>query len=318
MSVYVKAVENAMLCMSRQCWEAGIAAQALLEKGDEEKLRLMVYDMVLRQSTDGRLCNVENTPAITDSSFCMPAVYAVAIREKNEKYLNAVMDNAQLFLNTEDRAEDGTLYHMRGTKQIWADSAAFLPYALALTGSPKEGVQQMEGIRRRLYHEESGLYYHMWDEESKTFLRPLAWGIGNGWILTGLLRLGLELDSSHEKDKEELFAEFRRLLDRMLSLETEKHGFHDILDDPSTFEEAETAAMVAYVIYRGVKEGILAREYMERADWIRMALYQRVSFEGLVMGASSSPDFLRSGTSVEAQAHFLLMETVYREAMGKQ
>lgn len=312
MSVYVKAVENAMLCMSRQCWEAGIAAQALLEMGDEEKLRLMVYDMVLRQSEDGRLCNVENTPAITDSSFCMPAVYVVALQEKNETYLNAVMDNAQLFLNTEDRAEDGTLYHMRGTQQIWADSAAFLPYALALTGSPKEGIRQMEGIRKRLYQEESGLYYHMWDEESKTFLRPLAWGIGNGWILTGLLRLGLELETSYAEEKERLFAEFRRLLDQMLALETENHGFHDILDDPSTFEEAETAGMVAYAIYRGVKEQILAPEYLERADWIRTALQQRVSFEGLVMGASSSPDFIRSGTSVEAQAHFLMMEAAYK------
>lgn len=66
-------VKNAMLCMTRQCWEQGIAAQAFWEMGNYDELELVVHDMMLRQSSDGRLCNVENTPAVTDSAFCIPA-----------------------------------------------------------------------------------------------------------------------------------------------------------------------------------------------------------------------------------------------------
>ena len=43
-------VKRAMLLMTRQCWEAGIAAQALLERGDESDLEIMVRDIVTRQS----------------------------------------------------------------------------------------------------------------------------------------------------------------------------------------------------------------------------------------------------------------------------
>ena len=64
-------VLRAMLCMTRQCWEQGMAAQCLSELGREEELSLVVYDMVRRQSSDGRLCNIENTPAVTDSAFCI-------------------------------------------------------------------------------------------------------------------------------------------------------------------------------------------------------------------------------------------------------
>ena len=76
-------IKNAMLCMTRQCWEQGIAAEALLETEDFDSLGIVVYDMVLRQSEDGRLCNVENTPAVTDSSFCIPPVFLYGKMVKN-------------------------------------------------------------------------------------------------------------------------------------------------------------------------------------------------------------------------------------------
>ena len=183
-------VLQAALCMTRQCWEQGMLSYALLECGEEtrELLDMAVYDMVLRQSPDGRLCNVENTPAVTDSAFCIPAVLAVGKREKNETYIQAADKNARFLVEEAGRTKDGVLCHVQGTSQVWADSAAFLPYALVITGYPEEGYRQMEGILRHLYQEGSGLYAHIWDEETDSFPDGKAWAIGNGWILTGLER----------------------------------------------------------------------------------------------------------------------------------
>ncbi len=128
MSEYKEKVLRGMMCMTRQCWEDGIAAQALMEIGEEELLELVVYDMVLRQSSDGRLCNVENTPAVTDSAFCVPAVFAWAEKTGSEKYKESVDRNIKFFLKDAERGEDGTLYHMIHTQEVWADSAAYLPY----------------------------------------------------------------------------------------------------------------------------------------------------------------------------------------------
>lgn len=312
-------VLQAMMCMTRQCWEAGVAAQALLEIGEYELLELMVYDMVLRQSSDGRLCNVENTPAVTDSSFCIPATLAVAEKlrsaglENAVKYEKAADRNIQFLLNDAEHAEDGTLYHMIHTEEVWADSAAYLPYALALAGYYRESFMQMKGITRRLYDEKSGLYFHMWDDYKNDYLRALPWGIGNGWILTGLLRTMSVWSSEkqYKEEKETMKRWFDELLVNLLECENENHGFYDVLDDRETFEESETAAMVAYTIYRGVREGYVDEKYLLRADAIREALLKKVTKEGLVMDAASSPAFDRPGTAVECQAHVLMMEKEY-------
>lgn len=304
----IQKVRDAMLCMTRQCWEQGIVAQALQETGEDDLLEVVIHDMILRQSSDGRLCNVENTPAVTDSAFCIPAVWLTGKKTENPKYLEAADRNIQFLLNDAEHAADGTLFHMIHTAQIWADSTAFLPYSLALAGYYKEAYVQMEGICSRLYCEKSGLYLHMWDEETKTYLRPLAWGVGNGWVLTGLLRTLSVWDHSYAEEEKQMKKRFFELLERVLALETEHHGFHDILDDPAAFEESETAAMVAYVLYRGVKEGFLGNDYLARADAIRAALYQKVDEKGMVWDAASSPSFDRPGTAVECQAHVLMME----------
>lgn len=305
-------VLQAMLCMTRQCWEQGIAAQALMECGHEELYKLAVYDMVLRQSSDGRLCNVENTPAVTDSAFCIPAVLEAGRKYCCGEYKTAAEKNIRFLLEDAEHALDHTLFHMIHTQEIWADSAAFLPYSLALAGHWREAWTQMEGICSRLYHKESGLYYHMWDEGRKEYLRPLAWGVGNGWILTGLLRTLLVWNEGFREEKIRMEARFHELLDNMLAMETKEHGFHDILDDDSTFQESETAAMVAYAIYRGVSEGMVDTHYLERADRIREALLEKVTSQGLVQDAASSPGFDRPGTSVECQAHVLMMEKCYK------
>ncbi len=299
-------VLRAMLCMTRQCWEQGIAAQALLEKKEEELLELFVDDMLLRQSSDGRLCNVENTPAVTDCSFCIPAVWEIGKRTGNQRALKACGENREFFLEKAERTPDGVLYHMAGSSDIWADSAAFLPYTLALLGKPEEGTAQMYGICDRLYRKEKGLYSHKWNEEKQGFIRDALWGIGNGWILTGLLRLYLEVR------EEKLLSMFGQLLAAMVDCLDETYLLHDVLDEKDSFYETESSEMLAYAIYRGVREKIVDAALVKTADCIEQAVRKKVNDRGQVLDASSSPDFVRPGTSVECQAHFLMMEEAKR------
>ena len=56
-SINQKALE-VMLCMTRQCLEKGMAAHALLEISEPAKLNLLVHDMILRQTANGRLCKI--------------------------------------------------------------------------------------------------------------------------------------------------------------------------------------------------------------------------------------------------------------------
>lgn len=304
-------VKRAMLCMTRQCWEQGICAQALLETEDEDMLLLAVHDMVLRQGSDGRLCDVENTPAVTDSSFCIPAVLAAAKKEKKEEYERAALKNIMYLVKQAPGSADGTLFHMRGTQEIWADSAAFTPYAMALGGYVPEACEQMLGITRKLYVPEKKLYNHIWDESKKAFKRPEAWGVGNGWILTGLLRLILCFGEGCSGEKKIFVKLFQELLDSMLNCLTPDGKFHYILDEPDTFPETETCAMAAYSIFRACKEQLIGQSFLDTAFLLRENVWKMVDGDGLVQSCAGSPDFLYPGTSVEGQAHTLMMEKAY-------
>lgn len=303
-------VKQAALRMTRQCWEQGILSQAFLESGDTDNLQGMVDDSIRRQSKDGRLCNIEDTPAYTDSAFCIPSVLAMYEKTGDVHYREAALKNLEFLKKKADRTADGVLIHMRGTTEIWADSAAYMPYSFALAGDYEEACFQMNGILNKLYDPETGLYCHMWDDSRRTFKRKGVWGVGNGWILTGLLRLHLALPDSIT-EKEITAKKLRSLLDRILAYRTVEGRFHDILNDENTFLETETAEMIAYTIYRGVGENVLDRTLLPIAHQIREEVVKCVDSEGKVHSCAGSPDFVKSGVSVEGQAHFVMMESAF-------
>ncbi len=307
-------VRKATLCMTRQCWEQGMLSFAFLETGQTEEQDLLTYDMVVRQSGDGRLCNVENTPAVTDSSFCIPAVLDSGKRLCRQDYTDAALRNIDYLLHDAPRAEDGTLCHMLGTTQIWADSAAFLPYSLILTGHPDEAMVQMKGILSCLYLPETGLYAHIWEnaEGGGSFIDGTAWGVGNGWILTGLLRSSLAIREADPAAADWMEEKFRDLLSVMLEYMTPENSFHYTLDKEETFLDTEVCAMVVCAIYDAVRTGILQKGYKTYADRIRGYILTKVTEDGLVTDSSGSPDFAHAGTSVESQAHVLMMEAKRR------
>ena len=305
-------VLRAALCMTRQCWEQGMLSYALLMSGHKDILEMVVYDMVLRQSADGRLCNVENTPAVTDSAFCIPAVLAEGIRTGREEWVTAAHQNADFLLQDAERTEDGILYHIRGMAEVWADSAAFLPYAMAVTGYPHEGYRQMTGILDLLYLEKSGLYAHIRVTASGNYPDGNAWAVGNGWILTGLLRTIRVLPEEMKEERKDLEKRFKDLLIRVLKYQCGDGGFHDVLDDPETYMESESTAMFACAVYGGILDGLLDadRELLQKAERMTEYIRRHTLEDGRVTGAASSPFFDRPGTSVECQAHVLMLNTL--------
>ena len=81
-------------CMARQCWEQALLAQAMLECGHTGKeFEYVVRNMIVRQNPDGRLCDVENTPAVVDSCFCIPAVMWLGEKYQDSYYLDAAKCN---------------------------------------------------------------------------------------------------------------------------------------------------------------------------------------------------------------------------------
>ena len=163
-------------------------------------------------------------------------------------------------------------------------------------------------IERRLRDPITGLYRHKWHEGKQIFTRGLYWGVGNGWALVGLMRMARAMLDRDDPRSDAVSADFRALVDAMIPYQAENGLFHDVLDDVKTFYESETAEMFAYSIYNMVSWRKLDDRYLEYADLARRAVTERVDADGIIRGCSGSPTFEQEGTSVEGQAHFIMME----------
>jgi rhamnogalacturonyl hydrolase YesR len=208
---------------------------------------------------------------------------------------------------------DGIIYHNYIENMIWVDAFYMLPPFLAVAGQGAEAVRQVKGYRRILLDPEKKLYYHIWDQDRGRFERKLLWGVGNGWAAAGMTRVVRALPASMNDDKNMIKGFIKELIDAALKYQRDDGLFNDILDDPSSFVDTNSAQMFAYSIYRGVKGGWLDNSYLRYADRMRKAAHSKVDPFGLVQGVCGAPNFNRPGTATEGQAFFLLMEAAYND-----
>jgi len=307
----IEKVKNAMLAMQRRAWEQGVAAQALLEMGEHELAILLAKDAVVNRLKDGRLGLNEGDRPVTDPAANGEPVLFAAQATGDPLLQQAAGGMLNFLLHLAPKNRDGILFHNFIERRVWVDSFYMAPPFLAVAGQPEEAVKQVVGLRKILIHPEKKMYYHIWDEDKQAFERGLFWGVGNGWAAAGMTRVWKALPEQMQAEKQMIAGFIQEVIDGCLAHRRADGLFHDILDDPATFVETNTAQMLSYAIYRGVKAGTLDSTYLQHADRMREAVYLKVDSFGLVQGVCGAPHFDRSGTATEGQAFFLLMEAAY-------
>ena len=290
-------VLTAMLAMQRQSWEQGVAAHAALDLGRHDLARLLAEAAVVRQAADGRLGDVDGEDGAVNGAACGEAVLAAGFADAGRRQLTWLTERAP-------RAADGTLFHLLSRREVWADTVYMVVPFLAVAGRPDLAAEQVEGHRRRLCRD--GLYSAIWSEDTGSLRRPDRWGGASGWVVAGIAR-ALRLAPSLPRN--DLGAHVREVLDACLAHRRADGLFHDVLDDPSTFVETNAAQMFAYAALVGAADGWLAPSYADVGRDLAAAAAAKVNGLGLVTGACASPAFDRPGTSTEAQAFHLMVQS---------
>jgi unsaturated rhamnogalacturonyl hydrolase len=300
----------ALLGMQRQSWEQGVLGHALLDLGRTALLPALARDAVARQTPDGRLAEVEDG-AVVNSAANLEVLDRVAA-DRGGADLAAARDRQLRWLLTgAPRAADGTLFHLTGGRQVWVDTVYMVVPALVLAGAVDAAAAQLAGHRTRLYDAGTGLWAHRWDEDAGP-VGAVHWGGGNGWVVAGLARALHRLTARRtglvpaRAFAEDAARHARGVIDAVLPHRAPSGLFHDVLDDPSTFEEVTAAEMVAYGILTGVADGWLPGSYAAAGRSLVATAREHVDGDGLLTPACGSPRFDRPGTSAEAQAFFLL------------
>lgn len=307
-------VKKAILTMQRYPWEQGVTAQAMLEAGEKEWAILLAREAVHRSSPDGRVANMGSFPGITDPCANGEAIGFAKAETKDSIFAEAFDKLLIWAMISAPRNENGIVYHVESESEFWVDSMYMLPPFLAYAGEFDEAIKQINGYWEALYDEDKGLLSHIWHDGKKTFTRRDFWGVGNGWTLAGLSRVIHLLPSEMLPQKMELAEKALSLLINSLKYMREDFLFHNVLDDPNSFIETNFPQMMAYSIYRGIKDGWLKCEdqginWLELAGNIRKAVNNKVDRYGYVQGVCGAPEFSSSGYAVEGQAFFILMES---------
>ena len=309
------AVLRALLAMQRQSWEQGVATHALLDLGMVDEALLLAHDAVVRQTPAGKLGEVDDV-GIVNSGACGEAVALAAQREPEGPWSAALDRQLHWLLQTAPRAEDGTLFHIEGTREVWVDSVYMVVPLLFLVGRPDAARVQFEGHRHRLFDDASGLWGWRWSEDEQRVTHPEHWGTGNGWVVAGIARAMRTGGADDPWFRDAGPTHARGVIDAMLEAAAAAGGFHDVVDDPGTFAEGNARQMLAYAILAGVADGWLPGSYREVGERLVAEARLAVDPRGLVTGVCGAPRFDRSGTSPEAQAMFLLATAAAARLMG--
>lgn len=307
--IMLEKVKRSLLCMQRYPWEHGTAMQAFLEAGDMEIVTAMAAEAAYRRIEDGRVAQIGDTFSVTDPC-CAGEGLLAAYRETGDPELKNAFDGLLKWaMEGAPRNAQGVVYHRADAPQFWSDSMYMLPPFLAVAGEYDACLHQIRGYLAALMDPETHLMRHMWDDEKKCFVRSALWGTGSGWTAAGLARVIALLPETYEKERREMIKIAREILDGMLRYVRDDGLFYDVLDDPGSFPETNTGQMAAYTIFRGMAEGWLPEEYLEAAQKMRRAAMRKVDAYGRVQGACGAPTFDKSGSSPEANAFFILMES---------
>ena len=300
---------TAMLCRQRQCWEQAVGGRALIHAGKRELAILFAKDSALRQRPDGRPGMVEDCTASTDAIAHM-VLLAYAARETGDPDLQRALSEVRRYAyEVAPRDAEGTLYHVIDVPQYWSDCTYMAPPSFAAIGDFAEAVRQFRGAKKALWDDEKRMLRHIYDDGGKKWIRNAFWGGGNGWTAAGLAEVIGALPASMSAEKAELVGWLEALLAGCMAHRRPDGLFHDVIDDPGTFVESNLGQMLAFAIYTGVSGGWLAASWLEDAHIMRAAAIAQIDGYGVLQGACGSPSFDRSGSSTEAQAFVIMMET---------
>ena len=311
-------VIRCMLAMQRYPWEQGVCAQALYEAGRDDLWIPMAYDAVKRQAADGRLAMIGGDPAVCDPASAGEVCLRAYERTGDAFFLEGAQRMLEYLEEEAPRTKDGIICHNRvsfeegySAKQLWIDGLYMVPPFLAAMGKVEEAAGQIRGYIRHLFDEEAGLFRHIVDTEDGRFVRGVHWATGNGWALLGLARVTeLAGEQGFRTVQDEMAVFLNRLLESMLNWQLPDGRFRDILDDEESFADGTSAMMMAAAVFRGIRGGYVSRVYWPAAEKAFRTVSGMIDGMGLVRGVCGCPDFVKEGTSAEAQAAFVMAGTM--------
>lgn len=187
-------------------------------------------------------------------------------------------------LQKQPKTSDGGYWHkLVYPWQMWLDGiymadAFAMQYAAATQQKQyfDEAIKQIMLIARHTIDEQTGLYYHGWDENKNpvwadplTGVSPCFWGRAVGWFAMALVD-GLDALPANHPDRDKLLAILQKLSASLIKFQDPETGlWYQVLDrgqEPDNWHETSCSAMFCYALARSANQGYLPPRYKKYAQ----------------------------------------------------
>lgn len=266
---------------------------------DQRYLTYMERWTALHSGKDIReLLNTTGTPHSKEhSAYCGHWSPATAILYMNrakpkEEYARIARQTAEFITKGAERSPAGGLGHWEGSHQLWVDTLYMACPLLAGVGRDlrrpayiADAAQQILTYAKPLQDETAGLFYHMWDWQTKERTAAL-WGRGNGWVLMSIADV-IEVLERKDPLYGQLMGVAQRMLDGMARTRDTEGMWHTVMDDPKSYPETSATAMFCYGVKKLIRLGALpsSKAALVEPGW--GTIQGKYVKDGLVTGVSA-------------------------------
>ena len=198
------------------------------------------------------------------------------------------------------KVPDGPVILDVGRDLVFVDNhygdPTFLVELSRATGDPRYAVRGIEillGHTRALQDEKAGLYSHFSDVSSgKPEPNRIFWGRGQGWVAMGVSEVLSLVGASGFDDRrmlDEIRERYLAFCEALAKHEVAGGGWRNVIDEPASYPEMSSTAMVAAGLTRAVREGIVPESYSDLADRAWNVIANRIDVNGHLVGVSYRP-----------------------------
>ena len=192
--------------------------------------------------------------------------------EKYRKAIEALMNQ----LRNHPRTQCGNFWHKNiYPNQIWLDGLYmaqpfYMSYETKFNNKEnyKDIIDQFKNVRKYIYNETKGLYYHAYDEarvqmwaDKETGLSPNFWIRSMGWYLMAIIDTIDQMSKEASEGYQYLVDLLNEAIEGILQYQDEKTKmFYQVIDRadvPNNYLETSGTSMVAYAVMKGARLGAL-------------------------------------------------------------
>ncbi|KAJ2915034.1 hypothetical protein MD484_g5402, partial [Candolleomyces efflorescens] len=281
-NITISRVKDNLLDIAKASWELGTAAQALTEvytpglsvfnaTAFPPPTRLnsswtptdvfAIVNRTLRNKPSHSKALFANQGSAADPASLGTAVLLANWTRADKRdfsYNNAALSQLQHLLEETPRTRSGAISHRANEVQLWSDFVYMVPPFIAYYGALQNDRKLLQEAydQCRLYRaalrDSPGLWRHI---DLGSFTDDTHWATGNAWAAGGMLRvlttlnhssLGTEF-RSHQRNLTEWIDE---ILVASWSHQGRNGTLFNVIDDPQTFGDTASTALLAAVTYR--------------------------------------------------------------------